>query len=208
MWCLKLLLLVLHMQQWTEAQVFLQEVSAEYSDLIYHVQVHWLSWRTVLQRFMHTYSEVIHLLEGDKKHFLSYRKKLAIDLFYMTLPASSASSIRNFRVWIYPATNIQKVTSQIFPHAWSTPLLRPIYNWDIKLLHEEFKSRQSVSSDDKLLFKFTVDPFSSNSEEVLSDLKLETTDLQCSTSYKNIRNQIWWIFLEPLVCKNSQIYMI
>jgi hypothetical protein len=49
-------------------QVFLQEVDAEYSDLIYHTEVRWLSCGAKLQRLMDISSEVTHL-KATKKLF-------------------------------------------------------------------------------------------------------------------------------------------
>jgi hypothetical protein len=71
--------------------VFLQEVEAEYDDLIYYMEVHWLSWGTVLQHFVNICSEVVYFLEGDKK--------LGIKTYFscVSLPAMSATSMNNFR---------------------------------------------------------------------------------------------------------------
>jgi hypothetical protein len=65
-------------------QVFLQEVDAEYGDLIYHTEVHWLGWGAVLQRFVDISSEV------TKKFFLNYRMKIGIMTYFscVTLPAT------------------------------------------------------------------------------------------------------------------------
>jgi hypothetical protein len=47
----------------------------------------------------------------------------------------------------------------------------------MKLLSEEFESRLPVPSEDKVLFRLIKDLFSSNPEELSSDLQLESIEL-------------------------------
>lgn len=51
------------------------------------------------------------------------------------------------------------------------------YTNDMKLLSEEFESRLPLPSGDKVLFRLIKDLFSSNPEELSSDLQLESIEL-------------------------------
>ena len=50
-------------------RAFLEEVDAEYKDLVYHTEVRWLSRGRVLQRFVALKEEVLQFLKNEPKTF-------------------------------------------------------------------------------------------------------------------------------------------
>ena len=50
-------------------RAFLEEVDAEYKDLVYHTEVRWLSRGRVLQRFVALKEEVLQFVKNEPKTF-------------------------------------------------------------------------------------------------------------------------------------------
>jgi hypothetical protein len=65
-------------------RAFLEEVSANYSDLLYHAEVRWLSSGSVLQRFVTFRDEIVQLLENYPTKFPElHDEKRNNDLYFL-----------------------------------------------------------------------------------------------------------------------------
>lgn len=64
-------------------RAFLEEIDADYSDLLYHAEVRWLSRGRVLHRFLSLKEEIIKFLENEEKEFPELKdESWNYDLFF------------------------------------------------------------------------------------------------------------------------------
>lgn len=192
-------------------QAFLEEVAADYDDLLYHTEVRWLSRGKVLQRFISLKEEIIQFLENDPKQFaeltdedwnndlsflcditghlnelnvqLQGKTQLVFELF------SAVKSFKNklilFKDQLIKGEFCHFPTCMEYIPLSEHAALGQKYSKDIELLIHEFERRIALSKDESNKFKLIEDPFSVDVEELPVQLQLEVIELQCSVLYRN-----------------------
>ena len=79
-------------------RAFLEEVDAEYKDLVYHTEMRWLSRGRVLRRFVALKEEVLEFLKNEPKKFEKLESESwNHDLFLMISLLIRTISTRSFR---------------------------------------------------------------------------------------------------------------
>ncbi|XP_076810297.1 general transcription factor II-I repeat domain-containing protein 2-like [Clavelina lepadiformis] len=189
---------------------FLEETGAEYGDVVYHTDVRWLSRGKVLKRFIALKDEIKKFLETEPKKFselddLSWNE----DLFFLCDITSHLNDL-NMKLQgkgqlifdLFAAVNGFKAKLGLFKNQLLDRILVHFptcsqhilqerhsavgikYAQQIKFLIEEFNSRLSLSSEEKLQLKIIENPFSIDPEEAPPHLQMEVIDLQTSSLYK------------------------
>uniref|UniRef100_A0AAR2KGQ1 SPIN-DOC-like zinc-finger domain-containing protein n=1 Tax=Pygocentrus nattereri TaxID=42514 RepID=A0AAR2KGQ1_PYGNA len=163
-----------------EFQAFLSDVDAEYGDLLYHSDVHWLSRGAVLKRFCSLRTEIDQFLkEKDRPlHELNDPLWLADLTFLVDLTdhlTTLNKSLQGKEQTAYPQANLSAKKGK--------------YVSVITCLETEFRQRfrdfSVIEKEIKLVTPFLVDP-----EEVEENLPLELIKIQCDDCLKNHHQQL------------------
>ena len=191
-------------------RAILEEVDAEYKDLVYHTEVRWLSRGRVLQRFVALKEEVLQFLKNEPKTF----KKLESepwnhDLFFLCditaylndlntqfqgkdlLIFQLVGAVKAFKMKLRLfRSHLLKGKMAHFPTcAQHIPQCQHVglgekFAKQIEILMQEFDRRFTLSQEENLRFKLVEDPFSMDPEEVPIQLQLEVIELQALFVYK------------------------
>ncbi|XP_075443375.1 general transcription factor II-I repeat domain-containing protein 2-like [Ascaphus truei] len=192
-------------------RAFLEEVDAECSDLLYHMDVRWLSRGRVLQRFVALKEEVVQFLEQEPRKFPELEdESWNHDLFFFCDITTHLNNLniehqgKNKLIFqLYAAVKAFQVKLKLFrsqllkgamchfptcaqhiPQHKHTELGEK-YAMQIGGLIEEFDRRLTFSNEEDIQLRMIEDPFSVDPAELLFQLQLNIIDLQCSTEYRN-----------------------
>jgi hypothetical protein len=185
-------------------KTFLEEIEAEYGDLLYYCEVRWLSRGKVLMRFLKLLDEVkVFLIEKGKSVDELEDKQWLCDFAFLTdltshlnelnvrlqgkeqLISDLANHVTAFqaKLKLFHGQLLQNQLSH-FPHSQE---MFQQHNRDsrdyaghIEKLQEAFDLRFADFKRDRIMFRTFSDPFSIAPEEVDPDLQLELIDLQSS----------------------------
>jgi hypothetical protein len=191
-------------------RTFLEEVSANYSDLLCHTEVRWLSSGRVLQRFVALRDEIVQLLENYPRKFPElHDDKWNNDLYFlcditchlneinMQLQGKSKlifemiTALQSFKMKLQFKSQLSRGETGHFPTCKKhIPLCKHAelgkrYLNDIELLIQEFEARLTFSKEEDTLLRLIEEPFSSDAEELPINLQMEVTELQSSSVYRN-----------------------
>nr|XP_039256406.1 general transcription factor II-I repeat domain-containing protein 2-like [Styela clava] len=192
-------------------KLFLEEVDAEYGDVVYHTDVRWLGRANVLKRFISLKTEITTFLKTEYKVFselndsswnedlfflgditshlndlniqLQGKRKLIFD--FLAAVISFKAKLRLFKSQFLKGMLIHfPICSQhISPERQLAAGIK--YAEHIELLNEEFNNRLSLSSGEELHLKIIENPFSIDPAEAPPRLQMELIDLQASSAYKS-----------------------
>ena len=191
-------------------RAFLEEVDAEYKDLVYHTEVRWLSRGRVLQRFVALKEEVLQFLKNEPKTFKELESEpWNHDLFFLCDITAHLNDLntqlqgKDLLIFqLVGAVKAFKMKLRLFrSHLLKGEMahfptcaqhisqcqhvgLGEKFAKQIEILMQEFDRRFTLSQEENLQFKLVEDPFSMDPEEVPIQLQLEVIELQASFVYK------------------------
>ena len=167
-------------------RAFLEEVDAEYKDLVYHTEVRWLSRGRVLQRFVALKEEVLQFLKNEPKTFKELESEpWNHDLFFLCditahlndlntqlqgkdlLIIQLVGAVKAFKMKLRLfRSHLLKGEMAHFPTcAQHIPQCQHVglgekFAQQIEILMQEFNRRFTLSQEENLQFKLVEDPFS------------------------------------------------
>jgi hypothetical protein len=171
-------------------RAFLEEVSANYSDLLCHTEVRWLSSRRELQRFVALRDEIVQFLESYPRKFPElHDEKWNNDLCFLFDITCHLNEL-NLQLQgkaqlifeMITALKFFKMKLQLFNSELSRgemghfltckkyiPLCKHAelgkrYSNDIELLIQQFEMRLTFSKEEDTLLRSIEDPFPSDAE--------------------------------------------
>jgi len=195
-------------------QAFLEEVEAEYGDVVYHTEVRWLSRGSVLKRFVALKDEIQAFLAANGRDtkvmtdsawladlcFLTditshlndlYAKlqgndKLVSDLFEMI--DSFQRQLQLFTAQLKAANLCHFPTCQQMSEQQQEPVDYTKYAGYTEPLQKEFSERFRDFRDKKELYVVFSDPFSTDVDNlpVPPAMQLEVLDIQCSAALRAV----------------------
>jgi len=188
---------------------FLEEIEAEYHDLIYYCEARWLSRGKTLQRFSDLLEEIEIFLNEKQKPFQELSNDRWLCDFAFLVDITTHLNILNLKLQVKnqfisemanhvesfenKLTLFQKnLTDKILHHFPTCQKYFPRHSADydfylskIQLLKNVFESRFADFKKMKSDFQLFADPFSVNIDEVNQDIQLELIDLQSSDHLRN-----------------------
>lgn len=191
-------------------QAFLEEVKADYGDVLYHTDVRWLSRGNVLKRFFALRHEIKAFLD-EKGMDTSVMQDIdwVADFAFLTdltghfndlnlklqgsqnLISDLFEAVCAFEIKLRLLTaQLEKgmlahypACAEVFPHDKYGGWYRHVKV--LKELQNVFENRFSQFKSQRASFKLFADPFSADVDSVQPELQLELIELQCCSALKN-----------------------
>ena len=185
-------------------RVFLEEVDAEYEDLVYHTEMRWLSQGRVLQCFVALKEEFLQFLKNEPKKFEEFESESwNHDLFLLCDITAHLNDLNTqlqgkdliifqlvgvvkafkMKLRLFRSQLLKGETTHFSTCAQHLELGEK-FAQQLEILMQEFDRRLTLSQKENLRFKVVEDPFSMDPEEVPIQLQLEVIELQASSVCK------------------------